>query len=76
MKQIFIYSGHQENVELLIRSGADVNLKNANGKTAIDWADSEGIANIVRFSSFFLRLMTKAYETFVLCQSSRSNPNN
>lgn len=42
-KQILIYSGHHGIVEFLIERGADVNVRDAKGKAAIDLASEKGI---------------------------------
>lgn len=40
--------GNLEIVKLLVDNGADINIKNNNGKTALDLADSEEIKEVLR----------------------------
>jgi len=41
-------SGHKEIVEMLIVNGADVNAKEKFGWTALDWAENDEIADLLR----------------------------
>ena len=42
------WRGYFEIVKYLVEKGADINIKNNNGKTALDLADSEKIKEILR----------------------------
>ena len=42
------WRGYLEIVQYLVEIGADINIKNKDGKTALDWADIEEIKEILR----------------------------
>ena len=42
------YHCHKETVQLLLNHGADVNLKNEEGQTALDLADDEEIKEMIQ----------------------------
>ena len=39
---------HKETVALLIAKGADVNAKEDDGRTPLDWAENDEIADLIR----------------------------
>ena len=41
------YNGHLEIVKFLIENGADINIKNNDGKTALDFAEENDYKNII-----------------------------
>ena len=42
------WRGYSEIVKYLVKNGADINIKNNDGKTALDWADTEEIKEVLR----------------------------
>ena len=42
------WRGYSEIVKYLVKNGADINIKNNDGKTALDLADSEEIKEVLR----------------------------
>ena len=42
------YNGHLKIVKFLIENGADINIKNNDGKTALDLAKTEEIKKVLR----------------------------
>lgn len=62
-KYIFVYSGHQEVAELLIKNGANVNIKNSNGFTPLMVAAGNGNFQIIsrKMDPSTWKLLTKIF---------------
>ena len=44
--------GHLEIVKYLVKNGADINIKNEDGNTALDWAATEEIKELLRKAGY------------------------
>lgn len=46
------WRGYSEIVKYLVKNGADINIKNEDGNTALDWAATEEIKEILRKAGY------------------------